>query len=148
MKAEISSANPNDSNYSPMWRISFIKWNDVRQAKVLQTINDIVLAQKEGLITISQPFNGSHVVNCPFFDASTKREYRSKTNTNTLSVEGNMTSNGNIVDGSIQPGAASLTDTAFQPNPINVKLGDSVRWTNNDNTLHTVSLTLIPKDTK
>jgi plastocyanin len=49
-----------------------------------------------------------------------------------------MTSNGNIVDGSIQPGAASLTDTAFQPNPINVKLGDSVRWTDNDNTLHTV----------
>jgi plastocyanin len=139
-QAGIGSGNPNDSNYSPMWRISFIEWNDARQAKVLQTINDIVLAQKEGLITISQPFNGSHVVNCPFFDASTIQEYRSKTNGNTskLSVEGNMTSNGNIVDGSIQPGAASLTDTAFQPNPINVKLGDSVRWTNSDNTLHTV----------
>jgi plastocyanin len=141
-QAGIGSANPNDSNYSPMWRISFIGWNDAKQAKVLQTINDVVLAQKEGLITISQPFNGSHVVNCPFFDASTIQEYRSKTsgNTSMISVEGNMTStNNNILNVAIQPGAATLTDTAFQPNPVNVKLGDSVRWTNNDKTIHTVT---------
>jgi plastocyanin len=139
-QAGIGSANPNDSNYSPMWRISFIGWNDAKQAKVLQTINDVVLTQKEGLITISQPFNGSHVVNCPFFDASTIQEYRSKTsgNTSMISVEGNMTSSNNLLNVTIQPGAATLTDTAFQPNPVNVKLGDSLRWTNNDNTIHTV----------
>jgi len=73
------------------------------------------LAQKEGLITISQPFNGSHVVNCPFFDASTIQEYRSKTSGNTSMVpaEGNTISNGNIIDAAISPGAATLTDTAF-----------------------------------
>ena len=53
-------------------------------------------------------------------------------------AEGNTISNGNIIDAAISPGAATLTDTAFQPNRVNVKLGDSVRWANNDNTLHTV----------
>jgi plastocyanin len=140
-QAGIGSANPNDSNYSPMWRISFIEWNNEKQANVLQTINDVVSAQREGLITISQPFEGKHVVNCAFFDASTIQEYRNKTSggTSMVSVEGNMTSiSNNKVDVSIQPGAAALTDTAFQHNPVNVKLGDTVRWTNNDNTLHTV----------
>lgn len=45
---------------------------------------------------------------------------------------------GNIISISIVPGASTLTDTAFQPNPANIKVGDTVRWTNNDNTIHTV----------
>jgi hypothetical protein len=43
-----------------------------------------------------------------------------------ISVEGNMTSiSDNKVDASIQPSAAALTDTAFQSNPVNVKLGEA-----------------------
>lgn len=45
---------------------------------------------------------------------------------------------GAIIDVSIVAGASTLTDTAFQPNPVNVKVGDTVRWTNDDNTIHTV----------
>ena len=45
---------------------------------------------------------------------------------------------GGIMSISIVPGASTLTDTAFQPNPANIKVGDIVRWTNNDNTIHTV----------
>jgi plastocyanin len=45
---------------------------------------------------------------------------------------------GSTISVSIVPGASTLTDTAFQPNPVNVKIGDPVRWTNNDNTIHTV----------
>ncbi len=45
---------------------------------------------------------------------------------------------GIIISISIVPGASTLTDTAFQPNPVNVKVGDTVSWTNNDNTIHTV----------
>ena len=40
---------------------------------------------------------------------------------------------------SIVPGASSLTTTAFSPNPVNIKVGDSVKWTNNDNQTHTVT---------
>ena len=43
-----------------------------------------------------------------------------------------------ITDVLIAAGASTLTNTAFQPNPINVKVGDTVRWTNDDNTIHTV----------
>ena len=45
---------------------------------------------------------------------------------------------GSTVSVSIVPGASTLTDTAFQPNPVNIKIGDTVRWTNDDNTIHTV----------
>lgn len=33
---------------------------------------------------------------------------------------------------SIVPGAATLGNKAYSPNPINVKVGDTVAWTNND----------------
>jgi plastocyanin len=45
---------------------------------------------------------------------------------------------GGTISVSIVPGASTLTNTAFQPNPVNVKVGDTVRWTNDDNTIHTV----------
>jgi plastocyanin len=45
---------------------------------------------------------------------------------------------GGIAEVSIVSGASVLTDTAFDPNPVNVKVGDTVKWTNNDNVPHTV----------
>ncbi|HEU4822921.1 MAG TPA: plastocyanin/azurin family copper-binding protein [Nitrososphaeraceae archaeon] len=40
---------------------------------------------------------------------------------------------------SIVPGSSSLTDTAFQPNPVQVSVGNTVTWTNNDSQPHTVT---------
>jgi plastocyanin len=41
---------------------------------------------------------------------------------------------------SIVPGATTLADKAFSPNPINVKVGDTVTWTDKDTTApHTVT---------
>jgi plastocyanin len=41
---------------------------------------------------------------------------------------------------SIVSDASKLTDTAYQPNPINIKVGDTIEWTNNDDTSpHTVT---------
>jgi plastocyanin len=40
---------------------------------------------------------------------------------------------------SIVPGSSSLTDTAYQPNPIQVSVGTTVTWTNNDSQPHTVT---------
>jgi nitrite reductase (NO-forming) len=39
---------------------------------------------------------------------------------------------------SIVSGSSSLTDTAFQPNPVEVSVGDTVTWTNDDTQPHTV----------
>lgn len=41
---------------------------------------------------------------------------------------------------SIVSGAFRLTNTAYQPNPINIKLGDSVIWANDDSSTHTVTV--------
>jgi plastocyanin len=57
-------------------------------------------------------------------------------------TQGNVTSTtggGGAATGvSIVPGSSSLTDTAFKPNPVQVSVGDTVRWTNDDTQPHTV----------
>ena len=54
------------------------------------------------------------------------------TGTSTTSADGS-----NSV--SIVSGATSLTDTAYSPNPIQVSVGTTVTWTNNDSQPHTVT---------
>jgi plastocyanin len=36
-------------------------------------------------------------------------------------------------------GASTLTTDAFSPNPIQVSVGSTVTWTNNDSVIHTVN---------
>jgi plastocyanin len=40
---------------------------------------------------------------------------------------------------SIVSDATRLTNTAYQPNPINIKVGDTIQWTNDDTSPHTVT---------
>src|ERR687886_2499005 len=40
---------------------------------------------------------------------------------------------------SITVGASSKTTDAFSPNPVNVNVGDTVTWTNDDSQPHTVT---------
>ncbi|MBA3749414.1 MAG: hypothetical protein H0X03_00670 [Nitrosopumilus sp.] len=74
----IGAANPTDTNYSPMWLISFIEWKDPSQAKLLENINDIASMQKAGLITVTPAMDGKHVVNCPFFDQETVLKHQNQ----------------------------------------------------------------------
>jgi plastocyanin len=50
---------------------------------------------------------------------------------------GSSSSGGSKV--SIVEGASTMADKAFSPNPINVKVGDTVTWTNDDSQPHTVT---------
>jgi hypothetical protein len=77
-QAGIGGANPDDANYSPMWRISFITWKDPSQARVLETRADINKALAERLVTLEPAMGGKHVVNCPFFSQQTVFEHVSK----------------------------------------------------------------------
>jgi len=65
-QAGIGSAAPGDSNYSPMWRISFINWNNPGEAKVLETTGDIIKVKDK--VTIEPAMGGKHIVNCPFIE--------------------------------------------------------------------------------
>ncbi len=76
-QAGIGAANPDDTNYSPMWKISFITWKDPSQARVLETVADVSKALGDGLVTIEAAMGGRHVVNCPFFDQQTVFEHAS-----------------------------------------------------------------------
>lgn len=67
-QAGIGAANPGDLNYSPMWRISFIKWNNPDEAKVLETLDDIKKTVQAKKITIEPAMDGKHIVNCPFIE--------------------------------------------------------------------------------
>lgn len=77
-QAGIGGANPQDQNYSPLWRISFITWKDPSQARVLETRADINRMFADGSITLMPAMEGKHVVNCPFFDQQTVFEHMHK----------------------------------------------------------------------
>ena len=74
----IGAANPDDTNYSPMWKISFIEWKDPSKARILENMHDVAAMQAAGLITVVPAMGGKHVVNCPFFEPSTVFEHQGK----------------------------------------------------------------------
>jgi hypothetical protein len=80
-QAGIGAANPDDANYSPMWKISFMRWKDSSKARILETIEDITATAQGGMLKITPAMGGKHVVNCPFFEPSTVFEHQSKLST-------------------------------------------------------------------
>ena len=69
-QAGIAGAALGDANYSPMWRIYLVEWNDKESAKILETKSDIDSFRANDLLTVSiaRPTNSDHIVNCPFID--------------------------------------------------------------------------------
>jgi plastocyanin len=53
-------------------------------------------------------------------------------------VIGNYAQAQKAVKVSIVPGASTLADKAFSPDPVNIKVGDTVTWVNDDTVFHTV----------
>jgi plastocyanin len=94
----------------------------------LASLNNTVYVYKDkiderrgNLTTIAWEWNGGNATN-----ATTTRGANGGDNTTTTSVF-------------ISPGASSLTTDAFSPNPIQVSIGTTVTWTNNDAEPHTVN---------
>jgi plastocyanin len=60
--------------------------------------------------------------------------------TNATTTTAGTSGGGNATNSvSIVPGSSTLTDTAYQPNPVQVSVGSTVTWTNDDAQPHTVS---------
>ncbi len=66
----IAAGTPGDANYSPMWRIFMIGWDNPDDAQLLETIDDMNAYNEAGLINIdiARPMYSDHIVNCPFID--------------------------------------------------------------------------------
>ena len=69
-QAGIASASLDDKNYSPIWKISLVDWNNESSAKILETISDIDSFRENNLLSVSiaRPMNNDYVVNFPFID--------------------------------------------------------------------------------
>jgi len=69
-QAEITSVMPGDENYSPIWRIFNIEWNNPDNAKILETISDINSSKihDQILVSLARIMNDQYVVNSPIID--------------------------------------------------------------------------------
>ena len=106
----------------------------------LASLNNTVYVYKDkiderrgNLTTIAWQWNGGNATNVTIVESGNA--------INTTAVRG--TSGGNITTTatsvSIVPGASNLTTSAFSPNPVQVRVGTTVAWTNNDVEPHTVN---------
>ena len=66
----IASGALGDENYSPMWRIFVVGWQDPSEAALLETIGDINAYRQSGKVSVelARPMDSDHIVNCPFID--------------------------------------------------------------------------------
>lgn len=62
-QASIAGSNVGDTQYSPMWRINTVTWNDPSNAKFLTTASEITSFASGGMLSTQI---AGFVVNCPF----------------------------------------------------------------------------------
>src|SRR5215211_5538454 len=103
----------------------------------LASLNNTVYVYKDkiderrgNLTTIAWEWNGGNATKATMMGAG------NATNATTTGASGGNTTTTSV---SIVPGASSLTTDAFSPNPIQVSVGTTVTWTNNDSQPHTVT---------
>lgn len=68
---------------------------------------------------------------------STTSAAPSSTGTPTTTTTPATTTTGATTTVTIPTGAAGLSTAAYAPNPVTIKVGDSVNWVNNDSIAHT-----------
>jgi aldose sugar dehydrogenase len=90
----------------------------------------VYIVSSNGKIMRLEPIDAN--VTLPLIETNAT-ETRNATGTTTGATDGSPTGV------SIVSGSSSLTDTAYQPNPVEVSVGDTVTWTNDDTQPHTVT---------
>ena len=105
----------------------------------LASLNNTVYVYKDkiderrgNLTTIAWQWNGGN---------TTEMAIGNVTNTPNASATTSASSGDNTTDSSVSivPDASNLTTNAFSPNPIQVSVGTTVLWANNDAEVHTVN---------
>jgi plastocyanin len=105
----------------------------------LASLNNTVYVYKDkiderrgNLTTIAWQWNGGN---------TTEMAIGNVTNTPNASATTSASSGDNTTDSSVSivPDASNLTTNAFSPNPIQVSVGTTVLWSNNDAEVHTVN---------
>ena len=101
----------------------------------------VYIVSSNGKIMRLEPIDAN--VNLPLIETTNVTDAApvdtNATNINARETGATGVDGGTTTDVSIVPGSSSLTDTAFQPNPVQVSVGDTVTWTNDDTQAHTVT---------
>jgi hypothetical protein len=58
----VANAAPGDEDYSPIWQTNYVKWNDNATARELKSVEEIITAQQNGELTITET---NIIVNSP-----------------------------------------------------------------------------------
>ena len=58
----VASSVPDDENYSPLFAINYVEWNDGSNARVLKSVNEVLEAQNKGEISVTKT---NIVINSP-----------------------------------------------------------------------------------
>jgi len=96
----------------------------------------IVLLSGNGKIMRLEPIDAN--VTLPLIETNVT-ETGNATGRTTTGAAGGGDGGATTTSVSIVPGSTSLTDTAYQPNPVQVSVGDTVTWINDDSQTHTVT---------
>ena len=59
----VADSQPGDVNYSPLWAVNIVKWNDGVTPRELKSQIEIITAQTNGELTVTP---SGFIVNCPF----------------------------------------------------------------------------------
>ena len=59
----VADSQPGDLNYSPLWAVNIVKWNDDTTPREIKSQVEILSAQTKGELTVTP---SGFVVNCPF----------------------------------------------------------------------------------
>ena len=60
---QVVDSQPGDPEYSPLWNVNAVTWNEGVTPRELTSDNEVIAAKQNGDITIEQP---GVIVNCPF----------------------------------------------------------------------------------
>ena len=58
----VANAVPGDEDYSPLWQTNFVKWNENATARELKSVEEIVAAQNNGELNVTET---NIIVNSP-----------------------------------------------------------------------------------
>jgi len=66
----ITSAQPHDSTYAPVCKLSLITWKDPQNAKILENMNDIDSEKSAGNIKVEEAsvLNKDYIIDCPIIE--------------------------------------------------------------------------------
>jgi len=123
-------------------KLSFMHW------QVHGDLNTIISTAKQSLSKTTILNGGAATTTTPTTTSSIINGVKPSGSTTSSNTATSTPSQSSIttIHVSIVSNAPTMDGKAFQPNPINIKAGQTVEWTNNDSIAHTVTSGSSPND--